>query len=464
LPRSWLIVPLLVLYLYGLGNVGFLGPDEPRYASIGREMARSHDFITPRLDGQPWFEKPPLLYWMIAAGRSMGLPDEWAARLPVTLLSVAFLIFFYLTLAREFSPRIALASSTILATSAGWLAFSFAAVTDLPMTATFGAAMLIAMFDTRSERGYVAGALLGLSVLAKGLVPLVLFLPLILIARGKRLTMLAGCVLVSAPWYLLCGLRNGWPSLQDLIWKHHFERFFSPSLQHVQPLWFYLPIVLAGLFPWTPLAGLLFRRKTYDDVRARFLAAWIIYSLLFFSISLNKLPGYILPLMPALAIVLALGLDKAGAAAKWWLMASALLLIAIPAIAGTLPAALLTGIRRAHWTLTPGLPFVIVPALVWWLAWRGRANAAILAAGIAVLAGVLYSKYVALPQLDQRVSVRAFWRAHETTVPAACLDGIRREWEYGLNYYAGSPLHSCTPGATPRIVEIDRRLALEPPR
>src|SRR5271154_6774866 len=68
LSRSWLIVPLLILFLFDLGAVGFLGPDEPRYASIGREMARSHDLITPRLDGKPWFEKPPLLYWMTAAG------------------------------------------------------------------------------------------------------------------------------------------------------------------------------------------------------------------------------------------------------------------------------------------------------------------------------------------------------------------------------------------------------------
>jgi len=108
LSRSWLIFPLLLLYLLHLGGVGFLGPDEPRYASIGREMARSGDWITPRLDGRPWFEKPPLTYWLTAAGNLAGLPDEWAARLPEALISAAFLIFFYVTLAREFSPQMAL--------------------------------------------------------------------------------------------------------------------------------------------------------------------------------------------------------------------------------------------------------------------------------------------------------------------------------------------------------------------
>ena len=85
LSKYWLLVPLLVVYLSGLGRVGFLGPDEPRYASIGREMARSGDWVTPRLDGSPWFEKPPLLYWMTGAGYRLRLSDEWAARLPLAL-------------------------------------------------------------------------------------------------------------------------------------------------------------------------------------------------------------------------------------------------------------------------------------------------------------------------------------------------------------------------------------------
>src|SRR6202795_5118450 len=108
-------------------------------------MARAGDWITPRLNGQPWFEKPPLTYWMTALGHLVHLPDEWAARLPEALMSVAFLVFFYVTLAREFSPRMALTATAILATSAGWLAYSFAALTDLPMSAALGAAMLVAI-------------------------------------------------------------------------------------------------------------------------------------------------------------------------------------------------------------------------------------------------------------------------------------------------------------------------------
>ena len=462
LSRSWLIVPLLFLYLFDLGGVGFLSTDEPRYASIGRAMAQSHDFITPKLDGNAWFEKPPLLYWMTASGRLFRLPGEWAARLPVASVSILFLIFFFETLTREFSWRMAIASTAILATSAGWLAYSFVAVPDLAMSATLGAAMLIALFDTRREQGYVAGALLGLSILAKAFVPLVLFAPMLLVARGKRLTTIAGCVVVAAPWYVLCAIRNGAAFWQEIFWKQQISRFFTPELQHVQPFWFYLPVLLAGLFPWIPLAGLLFRRKTYDDVRISSLVLWLIYALVFFSLAKNKLPGYVLPLLPPLAIVLAAGLEKIGSEASWWLGSSGLMLIALPAIFKALPEGLLLGFRKAPVAvaLAPALPFLVVAGVAWWLAWREQPIPAIVTIAIAVVAGVTYVKLSAFPVLDDRVSVRSFWRANRAQVSNACLDHVRREWEYGLNYYAAHPLPQCIFDSRPRISVQDGRLVL----
>ncbi|MGD1092712.1 MAG: glycosyltransferase family 39 protein [Bryobacteraceae bacterium] len=465
--RSWLIVPLLILYLFDLGGAGFLGPDEPRYASVAREMALSHDLVTPRLDGSPWFEKPPLLYWLIAAGKFLRLPDEWVARLPLALVSIGFLIFFFQILTDEFSVRRAFAATAILATSAGWLAYSFVAVTDLPMSATLNAALLIALFDTRRDQGYVAGALLGLSILAKSFVPAVLFVPMFLVARGKRLTMLAGCVVVAAPWYVLCGLRNGAVFWRELFWKQQVERFFTPSLQHVQPFWYYIPILLAGLFPWTPLAGLLFGRKTYRDVRVLSLAGWVLFGLVFFSAARNKLPGYLLPLLPALAIVLASALEAASSQAKWWLSTSALILGGLPVIMRALPDGLLFGFRKAPFSFgSPAailtvLPFVILAAGVWWLAWRDRVTEAILTLGIAIIAAVTYLKIETFPILEERVSVRGFWRANQSQAANACLDNVRRDWEYGLNYYAGHAMPACTDDQMrPRITVKDQRLVV----
>ena len=240
--------------------------------------------------------------------QAASLSDEWAARLPLALASLAFLWFFHRTLAREFSPRVALAATGILATSAGWVAYSFVSVTDLPMSAALGAAMLIGVFGpsaipSRARQttvlGIWAGVFLGLAVLAKGFVPLVLIAPVLLIARRMRVAMLASCVVVAAPWYVLCYVRNGPVFWNEFFWKHHVDRFLHPTLDHPQPFWYYLPVLLAGLFPWTPLAGLLFRPKTYQDERIRFLVLWLVFGLVFFSAAQNKLPGYVLPLLPA---------------------------------------------------------------------------------------------------------------------------------------------------------------------
>jgi len=142
----WLAVPLAyALYFHGLGSTGVLGPDEPRYASVARDMARSGDWITPRLWGEPWFEKPALLYWMTGAAFRAGIGPDLAPRLPVALLAVGFLIFFWWILNREYGGRVAWLATLILGTTVGWQAMGQAGVTDLPLAATFGGAMLLAL-------------------------------------------------------------------------------------------------------------------------------------------------------------------------------------------------------------------------------------------------------------------------------------------------------------------------------
>lgn len=435
-----------------------MGPDEPRYAAIGRDMAATGDWITPRLNAQPWFEKPPLTYWLTALGHLARLPDEWAARLPEALISVAFLIFFYATLAREFTPRLALAATAILATSAGWMAYSFAALTDLPMSAALGAAILIAVFDDR--RALLAGAFLGLSILGKGFVPVVLFAPVLLITR-KRFHVLAAAVIVAAPWFVLCWLRNGAAFWDDFFWKQHVARFLTPSLEHVQPIWYYIPVLLAGLFPWTPLAALLAKRQLYNDRRLLLLALWLLYGLLFFSIARNKLPGYLLPLLPGVAILLAAAWESARFKAVW-LVSCALLLIALPTVTAILPAALLSGLSRTHVIFAPiGLIF-LAPAIAVWLLSK-KPDCALLTVALAAAIGVAYLKYATFPALDNTVSVRAFWRSHQDAIPTACIENVSRTLQYGLNYYAAREIPTCStlPPGRPSITTRNRKLVLE---
>src|SRR5207248_40479 len=145
LPLTTLAIAISALYLYKLDAVGVLGPDEPRYASIGRNMAHTGDFVTPVLWGAPWFEKPPLLYWMTALGTLAGLDPELSARLPVALLSLAFLVACFFLLWREFGAEAAALSAALLATSAGWITYSQLCLTDLPLAVFFSLAVLLAL-------------------------------------------------------------------------------------------------------------------------------------------------------------------------------------------------------------------------------------------------------------------------------------------------------------------------------
>jgi 4-amino-4-deoxy-L-arabinose transferase-like glycosyltransferase len=441
-----------VLYFHGLTATGVLGPDEPRYASIGREMARSGDWITPRLWGAPWFEKPALLYWMIAAGFRAGCGPDLAPRIGVALAGVAFLAFFYFTLRRAFGERAARFSTIILGTSPGWLAYSRVGVTDLPMTVAFAAAMLLTLewVDQGDARLLpAAAALLGLAVLAKGLVPLVLAAPLVWMGRRRLADLLRPRVwgvflAVAAPWYALCYWRNGAPFVHTFFWLHQVERFSSGALLHEQPFWFYAPVLAAGLAPWTPLALLLFRGTLYRDRRRAFLLLWVVWGFVFFSASTNKLPGYLLPLTPAVAALAGSALAEAKRPAAL-LAACAVLLVAVPVMAYMLPAALATGITHAG--LPPFSWLWLIPVALAACVWRARsADAAMTMLGAAAAAGVLYVQITTLPAIDLRVSARPIWREIEAHRAEPCVGQIRRDWRYGLDYYAVTPLPDCVAG------------------
>jgi 4-amino-4-deoxy-L-arabinose transferase-like glycosyltransferase len=478
IPRVlWIVLPLAyLLYFYDLGAVGLVGPDEPRYASIAREMARSGDWITPRLWGQPWFEKPALLYWMTGAAFRLGIGPDLAPRLPVALMAAGFLVFYWWILLREFGARAAWFATLILGCCGGWLVSSQVGVPDMPMAATFSAAMLLALpwIGRRDARHLpVAAALLGLAVLAKGPVALVLAAPLCLRFRSARdlvrPRVVAPFLAVALPWYLLCYLRNGKSFLHDFFVVHNFERFTSNALMHVQPWWFYLPVFAGLLLPWFPLLPLLGRRAAYRDPRRLFLLAWVVFGMVFFTAATNKLPGYLLPLLPAAAALMGLALDKADAEAKAGaahvgplLACCALLLVAFPMAARMLPAALAAGLLKAPrpafqatWLLAGG-----VAAAAWLLESRARRLAAVLSIAAGATVGTVYLKRAAAPELDRTVSARALWREISGRADEVCVDQIERNWRYGLNYYSGTPLPECSGEARPLWI---RQSPGEPP-
>ena len=402
-----------------------LSADEPRYAQIGRTMARTGDWVTPVLNGSPWFEKPPLLYWMMAAAWKGGLKDELAARVPIGLMSLAFLGLVWRVLGRP--------AALMLGTAVGYVAFSLVGVTDLPLTAAFGAAMLLALPGEGKRLPLICGVLLGVAMLAKGLVPVVLALPAIWFWRHqpRRLLAVAGIALaIFGAWFALATLRNGAQPWQELIVKHHFARFIGEQIHHERPFWFYVPVLLAGLLPWTP--GLV--NISLTDSRAWFLAAWAGFGFLFFSASANKLPGYLLPLVPAIIGLIALRPPRG-----WVLRACAACVPLILYASRVAAPAMADGVGKVAWPAPQWGEWVLLAlALLPWFT--------PVAAGAALC--FLLAKGDAAAMIE-RGGVRHFYRAHVHHSPQMCVEWVDRDERYALDYYFDPRLPDCEVVARP---------------
>ena len=308
-----------VLFFHGLGDIGLIGPDEPRYSAIAREMLTTGDYITPRLYGIPWFEKPALMYWLAALGFKIFGVNEFGARFPSALGASISVFAVYWCGRRLWDRLVGFLAALILATSIGFFAFARAASMDMLLTACLTLAMvffLVAMDDqTPRRRLWLYGfyAAIGLGILAKG--PIAILLPAVSLCafnllRGKwgdwrtwGLTSLWVTVLVAGPWYVLCALANGWPFIEQFFINQNFERFTSTIHGHERPIYFYFPVLLLLTFPWTFMLISAIRRRLGKN--EQFLMWWAIVPFVFFSLSGSKLPGYILPMVPPIAFLCA---------------------------------------------------------------------------------------------------------------------------------------------------------------
>lgn len=334
--RGWVVLLLLVLaaYFYGLGSVPLLGPDEPRYAQVAREMFERGDLVTPTLGGHTWFEKPALLYWVMMLFYAAFGATEFAARAGSALsgvLTVAAVGWMARMVGYASGMRLrglGMTCALVIASSAGLLVFSHAATFDILLTATL--TLAVACFfaselerDDGRRRLLLAGfyAFMGASLLAKGLVGVVLPVGIVVfyyLLRRRfpnpfRLGMHWGMLLtlaVAAAWYAPAILRHGWEFVDEFFLQHHFARYTSNKYHHPQPFYFYLPIILMLALPWTffLVRGLWALREMNwhaEDAESKLRAlatAWLAVPLVFFSLSGSKLPGYILPALPAAAI------------------------------------------------------------------------------------------------------------------------------------------------------------------
>jgi len=334
---------IIAVYLLGLGYLPLLGPDEPRYAQVAREMLLRGDPITPTLGGHTWFEKPPLLYWMmIAAAKVFGM-NETSARLGPALCGLLTIAAVY-WVGRETERAGGVAdfglwSALVTASCLGLIVFSRAASFDvvITMTTTWSLACFL-LHELTRKRWLLAGfyVFVGVSLLAKGLVGVVIPFGVIGVyyvlrrkwpERHVFVSLVWGVPLalaVAATWYGPVIAKHGWTFIDEFFVQHHFARFTSNKYKHPQPIWFFPAIILLLALPWTPYLiaalvkarGWMWRGTDSLSIVRVFALAWLVMPIVFFSFSGSKLPGYILPVLPAAALLVA---DRIAARNARWI-------------------------------------------------------------------------------------------------------------------------------------------------
>jgi 4-amino-4-deoxy-L-arabinose transferase-like glycosyltransferase len=506
---------ILICLFSHLGAIGLVGPDEPRYAWIARDMAASGDWVTPRLYGQPWFEKPILYYWAGAIGFSLHLPAEWAARLPSALapltaaIVLGWLGWKHYGVGRDFISSPAVLAPLLFSTSVAAIGFARAATPDMLFSASLTLAMAAAASVLQREGALlgskaaspvavrrdlfpvlVFGACLGLAVLAKGPAGVVLAAGAVgfwALATNRwraafrlahPLAIVAFC-LVALPWYVFCALRN--PTfIRVFIFQHNFDRYLTPVFQHRQPFWFFGPIALLALLPWTLLlipaaqeALHLWREKSWTHSPGLFFSCWAVFPILFFSFSQSKLPGYILPAIPPLALLLAAAWTRLTSSDSP-LVRSTSCALGFTWIAMALSAAV--WMRR----LPPGAKDLVGHAII-------ICSVLAMVGGVAIVALAIFRKRVAiplslflvvilviaagahvLPALDPYLSARqhAAMLRNDRRPDRIFTYHLNRSWSFGLAFYLDREIPEWSPSdpdaafllTTPRGLEELRKL------
>jgi 4-amino-4-deoxy-L-arabinose transferase-like glycosyltransferase len=322
--RSQILAVLLALALVWFGTLDYrklVKPDEGRYAEIAREMVVSGNWVTPRLNDIKYFEKPPLQYWMTAAAYETFGVSEWTARLWTALTGFLGILLAWYSGRRLFGPTAGMLAAATLASSLLYLAMGHINTLDMGLAFFLELAVFGFIFAQEGNRRWmlVAWIALALAVLSKGIVALVLSGATLVLysvltrdwSPSRRLDIARGLplfLLIAAPWFVEVSLAN--PEFPHFFFIHeHFERFLTTVHRRVEPAWFFIPILLLGALPWTTLAlaalAQAWPRRAMPEFQARrFLLLWCIVVFGFFSASGSKLPSYILPLFPALALLL----------------------------------------------------------------------------------------------------------------------------------------------------------------
>lgn len=458
-------------FFFGLSAFGLVGADEPRYAQIAREMLARHDWIVPTLNGKPWLEKPVLFYWKaMNSYRFLGVYD-WAARVPAAAHATALVlaVFFFM---RRFRFTSELDAAMITASSAGMIAFGRGASTDILISTYFAIAMLSWWAWRQTDKKLwllLFYAFLGFGALAKGpvapaLAVLVVGAYAVLRRDGKiflRTLSVPGFLLffaIALPWYL--AVEQKVPQFFRVFFiEHNLERFGTNLYQHAQPFWYYIPVFVLATLPWTVFAlpalveagrsaiqRLRFNSEPPpdpDDGLPSFLFVWTLVPIIFFSISRSKLPGYILPAIPATALLTADYLHRARAVSRLKIALHALVCAVLLVGALIAPFAMVKLPPPSWMGYSMAVTGGVIAFMVLLMVRREGVRVLHFVTLVPTILAVAFLLRPAAAVIDKTQSARPIAEELSRRVPAdlpVATFNVKRDIAYGLNFYRNQPI------------------------
>lgn len=448
----WIIAFIAVtIMFFNLGAIPLLDPDEPVYAETPKEMIAFNDFLSPRIYGEYWYDKPPMYYWLVAAAFKIFGMSEFSARFPTAFFGVAGVLALYLYGRELFNKRAAMVGALVLATSVEYFYLGKAAVTDI----TLNLCLTIALLAFLTNRYYIMYIFIGLATVTKGPVGIlfpgaIIFLYLCVTKRLhllKDMKIPAGILLFSItalPWYLLMYSVHGSAFIETFLGFHNVARFTSPEHPELVVWYYFIPVLVLGFFPWTAILFQSVRasltQSTQNDFRVLvFLNIWAAFIFVFFTICQTKLVSYILPMYPPLALITGWYIDLMWAAKKRsfaWPIAlfvlSALLIVGMFFGVKSLP-----GLSEGITVLAGIIIFMVVCSLLF--VWQKHINRVFWTQVVGmtlfamVLIGMLFP--VAAPYFTSKYIAQEFAAYYDGKSPIYILKFLRPGFAYYTNIY-----------------------------
>jgi len=442
---AWALIALafVVAWFATLGTRSLIHPDEGRYAALSLSMLQSGDWVTPRLNGFLYFEKPAFQYWAGALSFLVFGVNEFAARLWPALSGLLTVAMVGFTGARLWDRATGIRAAALAGGCTWIVANSHFLTLDAGLTCFLTLTLCAVVLALRPGIGaqeqrrwvWAAWAGMALAVLSKGLVGIVIPGAVLVLhslwqrdfSLWRRLHWISGLAVflaICAPWFVLVSMRN--PGFAEFFFIHeHFARYLTTEHRRVGAWWYFVPILVLGLMPWTSGLPWAFARRSAGagtTAAHRMLVVWVAFVFLFFSASSSKLPSYILPVFPALALLIANAMrDASVRALRVHLLVPSALWLAIFVVAtqasrfadASTPAEVLHSLGLA--LMAAAAVFVVTAALAWWLLGQGRTQAALAGVALAHLVATLIVMQ-AHNEFGQLKSADRFAAAIEPTV------------------------------------------------